>query len=83
MHFPSHWRKTAGVLPRRRAPREALEALTAAARDLPGEIVAYPGDVTDTSLMAEHCRSIERDMGGIALLVANAGIYLPQDGLGC
>ncbi|MEO0980683.1 MAG: SDR family NAD(P)-dependent oxidoreductase, partial [Pseudomonadota bacterium] len=60
---------------------DALNALSEAARDLPGEIVAYPGDVTDTSLMAEICRSIETDMGGIALLVANAGIYLPQDGL--
>lgn len=61
--------------------KDSLEALTSAAKELPGEIVAYPGDVTDTSLMADHCRSIERDMGGIALLVANAGIYLPQDGL--
>ncbi len=60
---------------------DALQALSEAAREFPGEIVPYPGDVTDTSLMAEHCRSIERDLGGIALLVANAGIYLPQDGL--
>lgn len=60
---------------------DALRALSEAAQEFPGEIVPYPGDVTDTSLMAEHCRSIEREMGGIALLVANAGIYLPQDGL--
>ncbi len=60
---------------------DALTALSEAAREFPGEIVCYPGDVTDTPLMVEHCRSIERDHGGIALVVANAGIYLPQDGL--
>lgn len=60
---------------------DALKVLCEAANDMPGEIVAYPGDVTDTTLMEQHCRAIESEMGAIALLVANAGIYLPQDGL--
>lgn len=59
----------------------ALQELSGKAADLPGQIVALPGDVTDAGQMADHCSTIEREMGGIALLIANAGIYLPQDGL--
>lgn len=60
---------------------EALEALKADADALRGEIVVYPGDVADTQMMASHCRAIAGAHYGLALLVANAGIYLPQDGL--
>ncbi|WP_299470683.1 SDR family NAD(P)-dependent oxidoreductase [uncultured Roseibium sp.] len=60
---------------------EALEELSSKAQNLAGEIAPYPGDVSDTQLMADHCKTISRDLGGICLLVANAGIYLPQDGL--
>lgn len=60
---------------------EALETLRAEAVSSSGAIVPYPGDVADTELMASHCRAIAQGHGGLALLVANAGIYLPQDGL--
>ncbi|MHA7772659.1 SDR family NAD(P)-dependent oxidoreductase [Roseibium sp. M-1] len=59
----------------------ALQELAQNARVLPGSIHAFPGDVTDTSLMGSHCRTIGEDLGGIALVVANAGLYFPQDGL--
>jgi len=59
----------------------ALEALAEEARDLPGSIHVFAGDVTDTDLMKRHCRSICKELGFLALVVANAGIYLPQDGL--
>ncbi|MBN9670425.1 SDR family NAD(P)-dependent oxidoreductase [Roseibium aggregatum] len=48
---------------------------------LRGRIRAFAGDVTDTAHMRSICRAIEAELGPLALLVANAGIYLPQDGL--
>lgn len=60
---------------------KALHELSCKAKELPGEVIALPGDVSDTALMQDHCDTIQREFGGIALLVANAGIYLPQDGL--
>jgi len=61
--------------------RDALEDLCRAAEGLSGEIHAYPGDVTDTAAMKATCREIDSHLGSLVLLVANAGIYLPQDGL--
>jgi NAD(P)-dependent dehydrogenase (short-subunit alcohol dehydrogenase family) len=61
--------------------KEELQLLGQEARDLAGSIHAFPGDVSDTLLMEKHCRSISEELGGIALLIANAGVYLPQDGL--
>ncbi|WP_305985471.1 SDR family oxidoreductase [Roseibium sp. MMSF_3544] len=60
---------------------DALQELCDKAQGFPGEVVPFPGDVTDTTHMANLCREIESRFDGIALLVANAGIYLPQDGL--
>lgn len=60
---------------------DSLEELARQAEAFPGEIHPYAGDVTDTAVMASHCRDIAASHGGIALLVANAGVYLPQDGL--
>ncbi|WP_417709455.1 SDR family NAD(P)-dependent oxidoreductase [Roseibium aggregatum] len=60
---------------------EELAELETQAEELPGSIHALPGDVTKTDLMAGHVKKIVQDFGGLALLVANAGIYLPQDGL--
>ncbi len=59
----------------------ALEALSDAALGLPGEIIPFVGDVTDTSAMSTLCAGIRAQLGPPALLIANAGIYLPQDGL--
>lgn len=59
----------------------ALETLASDARDLAGRIVPMPGDVTDAPGMAAIAARIETELAPVALLVANAGIYLPQDGL--
>ncbi|MCK7611579.1 SDR family NAD(P)-dependent oxidoreductase [Roseibium sediminicola] len=59
----------------------ALQDLARQSEALTGSIHPYPGDVSDTALMAQHCAGIEEELGGLSLLVANAGIYLPQDGL--
>lgn len=60
---------------------DALQDLAAQSDPLAGTIWAYPGDVRETDTMARQCRQIAEDLGPIALLVANAGVYLPQDGL--
>ena len=60
---------------------DALDALAREAEGRTGRIVAMPGDVTDASAMAALAARIEADVAPVALLVANAGIYLPQDGL--
>ena len=62
---------------------EKLTSLEQAADELPGEIHAYPGDVSDTRLMQCHAGVIAGRHGGISLLIANAGVYLPLDGLTC
>ncbi|WP_106752350.1 SDR family NAD(P)-dependent oxidoreductase [Pannonibacter carbonis] len=59
----------------------ALETLASGARDLAGRIVPMPGDVTDAPAMAAMAARIEAELAPVALCVANAGIYLPQDGL--
>ncbi|GAB2187098.1 SDR family NAD(P)-dependent oxidoreductase [Roseibium sp. LAB1] len=60
---------------------KALAELESQAEGFSGSIHALPGDVTETDLMAAHVTKIQDVYGGLALLVANAGIYLPQDGL--
>ncbi|GAA0781463.1 SDR family NAD(P)-dependent oxidoreductase [Roseibium denhamense] len=61
--------------------KEPLTELEEKAVSLKGRIVPYPGDVSETETMAAHAASIRSELGPIALLIANAGIYLPQDGL--
>ncbi|TYC65875.1 SDR family NAD(P)-dependent oxidoreductase [Stappia sp. BW2] len=58
-----------------------LAELEKQSEELSGAIHSLPGDVTKTDVMAEHVKKIVQDYGGLALLVANAGVYLPQDGL--
>ncbi|POF29308.1 SDR family NAD(P)-dependent oxidoreductase [Roseibium marinum] len=60
---------------------DALEELGSLSGELPGEIHAFPADITDTRQMVDICGSIVRKFGNLALVIANAGIYLPQDGL--
>ncbi|MEJ8474379.1 SDR family NAD(P)-dependent oxidoreductase [Roseibium algae] len=60
---------------------DKLHSLSEDAQALPGTIHAYVGDVTQCEDMASLVEHIGRDIGPIALLVANAGVYLPQDGL--
>ncbi|MEP3436462.1 MAG: SDR family NAD(P)-dependent oxidoreductase [Hoeflea sp.] len=58
----------------------ALIELEQASQGLDGKIIAAPGDVTDTSVMAEIARRVDADGPGLALAVFNAGIYLPVYG---
>ncbi|PVB63628.1 SDR family NAD(P)-dependent oxidoreductase [Labrenzia sp. 011] len=60
---------------------DALQEISSLSEGLAGDIHAFPGDVTDTGAMGELCGAIIRQLGAPALVVANAGIYLPQDGL--
>lgn len=60
---------------------DQLAALETEAAGLAGQIRAFPGDVTDAALMADHLAAMERTLGPVALAIANAGVYLPQDGL--
>ena len=59
---------------------EALEALAqdARAQGLAGEILSFPGDVTDQPGMAALVSNIEAAHGPIALCLLNAGIYIPM-----
>ncbi|KZM49865.1 SDR family NAD(P)-dependent oxidoreductase [Labrenzia sp. OB1] len=60
---------------------DALQELAGMSGDLPGEIHAFPGNVTETGPISDLCGEISRKFGSLALVIANAGIYLPQDGL--
>ncbi|WP_417689631.1 SDR family NAD(P)-dependent oxidoreductase [Roseibium sp.] len=60
---------------------DKLDTLCAEASGFSGRIVPVPGDVTDAESMISSCDDIVRDLGVPALLVANAGVYHPQDGL--
>ncbi len=60
---------------------EDLASLAGQAENLPGAIHPFPGDVTDAELMRRTCEAIGLQLGAPALLVANAGIYKPVDGV--
>lgn len=60
---------------------EALESLAGEATGLAGSIHAYPGDVTDADAMAAIAAGIEAELAPLALVIANAGVYIPVDGL--
>lgn len=55
--------------------KQALEALAARS----ARIHAIPADVTDRTSMTAAAARIEKELGGVGLLVANAGVYLPVD----
>ncbi|WP_417693102.1 SDR family NAD(P)-dependent oxidoreductase [Roseibium sp.] len=60
---------------------EKLRKLEILGMSTRGKIHAYPGDVTDRDAMRELALRIETEAGPLALLVPNAGVYFPQDGL--
>lgn len=60
---------------------DALASLRDAAASSAGRIVPLAGDVSDNELMAAHAQTIAETLGPVSLLVANAGVYYPQDGL--
>lgn len=60
--------------------REAeLRTLCAAAEELPGDIVAFPGDITDARRMLVIVTQAEVACAPIALAVFTAGTYEPVD----
>jgi len=56
-----------------------LAELAALAKDLPGTIRPYAGDVTDREAIEGIFRRAQHDVGHIALCVLNAGVYQPVD----
>lgn len=60
---------------------EALLSLSKEAETLRGSITAFTGDVTKGASMSDLAREVTVQLGPIALCVANAGVYYPQDGL--
>ncbi|SHM00741.1 SDR family NAD(P)-dependent oxidoreductase [Roseibium suaedae] len=60
---------------------DKLARLEEEAEGLPGQIISFPGDITDAAAMKALLRMIETRVAPLAVLVANAGVYLPQDGL--
>ncbi|MTI46060.1 NADP-dependent 3-hydroxy acid dehydrogenase YdfG [Roseibium hamelinense] len=61
--------------------QDKLDALAGESAKLSGKIIAVPGDVSSRDEMRSACERVENEAGPIALLVANAGVYYPQDGL--
>lgn len=61
------------------ATARRAEALAAIAAQSP-RIAVVPADVTDRAAMQAAAARIEAELGGIGLVVANAGVYLPMDG---
>lgn len=56
---------------------DKLEALKTESAALKGEIIVKTGDVTNSSEMADIVSSISKEHGSIALVVLNAGVYIP------
>ncbi len=61
--------------------KEALDELASECSGLSGSVIAAPGDVRDAPGMSALLDKLISDHGAIALCIANAGVYLPQDGL--
>ncbi|MBB4570660.1 SDR family NAD(P)-dependent oxidoreductase [Rhizobium leucaenae] len=59
---------------------DKLLELQAEAQGLPGSIIVLDGDVTNAEDMEHTVAAIEYQHGGLALVVLNAGIYLPARG---
>tara|TARA_R110002124_G_scaffold100107_4_gene246571 strand:- start:2512 stop:3306 length:795 start_codon:yes stop_codon:yes gene_type:complete len=56
---------------------DELETLAAECAGMPGRVVPAAGDVTDQAAMGKIAENLIAKHGGIALLILNAGIYLP------
>lgn len=59
---------------------EALDTLVQEALDGYGKIIPMPADICDRAAIADVVATLERDHGGVALAVLNAGIYEPMHG---
>lgn len=60
---------------------DALDGLSREAEPFSGSILAIPGDVRNAAAMKACLERINEAAGPVALCIANAGVYLPQDGL--
>lgn len=60
---------------------DKLAELRSEASAFPGQILSFPGDVTDAAAMSGLAADIEANLAPLAVVIANAGVYLPQDGL--
>ena len=58
---------------------DKLEQLRREIEDAGGRAVVLPGDVTDRDAMRRVVESMHRELGGIDVLVANAGSHVPTD----
>lgn len=58
---------------------DKLEQLRCDIEKTGGRAMVLPGDVTDASAMARAAETLRREMGGIDVLVANAGSHVPTD----
>ena len=56
-----------------------LRALSAEAEELPGRVVVFPLDVTDSVAFATAVERVEAEYGTVAQLVLNAGTHIPVD----
>ncbi len=58
---------------------EPLNTLAEECYGFSGEILVFPGDVTDESRMVAIVTALETQTGAIDLAILNAGIYLPME----
>lgn len=58
--------------------QEGLDSLVQEAAGLPGQVSAFPLDVTDAMAVAEAVRQIESEIAPIGLAVLNAGTHRPM-----
>lgn len=56
---------------------DSLQDLAAECAPLSGHVIPMHGDVTDQSAMSDIVAELISNHGGIALIILNAGIYLP------
>lgn len=54
----------------------SADRLKALADEAPGQVFAYPADITDADAIEQTVAAIEQDHGPIARAVLNAGIYI-------
>lgn len=58
--------------------KEKLEEIANTAKNAAGKIYPYAGDVTDEKAMQTLASKIKKDLGGINLVILNAGTYKPD-----
>jgi NAD(P)-dependent dehydrogenase (short-subunit alcohol dehydrogenase family) len=61
---------------------DPIDTLIVETAQMPGQVAAYPCDVTDEPRMARTVAAIEKDLGPIVLAVFNAGNYVATPGEG-